>query len=102
MKALAACIAVSLACALTCTTGRAAEVQITDFSGADYALHVTSLKEARFKRTIKQQFDFSCGSGAVAALPAYQDRAPAHGQTAFPTMVQAGPTGKIRPAGVSL
>src|SRR5258706_15019627 len=102
MKALAACIAVSLACALTCTTGRAAEVQITDFSGADYALHVTSLKEARFKRTIKQQFDFSCGSAAVATLLTYQYGYPMNEQTAFVQMFERGNQDKIRQEGFSL
>lgn len=32
---------------------------------------VTSIKEARFKDVIKQQFDFSCGSAALATLLTY-------------------------------
>jgi predicted double-glycine peptidase len=100
--AFAACLAVACACALPCTAVRSAEINITDFSGADYALHVTSLKEARFKRTIKQQFDFSCGSAAVATLLTYQYNYPVNEQTAFAQMFENGDQDKIREQGFSL
>jgi uncharacterized protein len=48
---------------------RADEISIVDPQGANFSMHVTSLKEARFKRTIRQQYDFSCGSAAVANGP---------------------------------
>ena len=40
--------------------------------GASYTLRVTSLKEARFRTTVPQRFDFSCGSAATATLLTYQ------------------------------
>ena len=45
-------------------------VQAADFSagGASFVLPVTSLKEARFRTTVRQQYDFSCGSAALATL----------------------------------
>ena len=65
----AAALALTLVCVLPfANAARADEITIVDPSGANYAMHVTSLKEARFKRTIKQQYDFSCGSAAVATL----------------------------------
>ena len=36
--------------------------------GASYSLKVTSLKEARFRTTVPQRYDFSCGSAATATL----------------------------------
>jgi hypothetical protein len=102
MKVFATWLAVALACALPSTTVLAADVMITDGSGAEYALHVTSLKEARFKRTIKQQFDFSCGSAAVATLLTYQYNYPVNEQTAFAQMFESGDQDKIRQQGFSL
>jgi hypothetical protein len=37
-----------------------------------YRMGVTSIKEARFRRVIKQQYDFSCGSAALATLLSYR------------------------------
>ncbi len=41
-----------------------AEVQTSP--GTSYPVRMTSLKEARFRNTIRQKYDFSCGSAAVA------------------------------------
>lgn len=91
-----------LACALTATPARADPITIYEPSGAGYAMHVTSLKEARFKRTIKQQFDFSCGSAAVATLLTFQYNYPVSEQTAFQEMFENGDQAKIRTEGFSL
>lgn len=97
----AACIA-ALACALSGPVAQADEMTVVDPAGAGYAMHVTSLKEARFKRTIKQQFDFSCGSAAVATLLTYQYDYPMTEQTAFAQMWENGNQEKIRRQGFSL
>ncbi|GAU05556.1 C39 family peptidase [Burkholderia stabilis] len=97
----AACIA-ALACALSGPVAQADEMTVVDPAGAGYAMHVTSLKEARFKRTIKQQFDFSCGSAAVATLLTYQYDYPMTEQTAFAEMWENGNQEKIRRQGFSL
>ena len=70
--------------------------------GVSYAMHVTSLKEARFKRTIKQQYDFNCGSAAVATLLIYQYNYSNNEQTAFQAMYANGDQAKIRTEGFSL
>lgn len=77
-------------------------IDVADPSGGYYSLHVTSLKEARFKRTIRQQYDFSCGSAAVATLLTYQYDSPVTEQQAFVEMFQRGNQDKIRREGFSL
>jgi predicted double-glycine peptidase len=101
--ASASALALTLVCALPfANAARADEITIVDPSGANYAMHVTSLKEARFKRTIKQQYDFSCGSAAVATLLTYQYNYPVSEQTAFQEMFESGDQQKIRQQGFSL
>jgi len=63
---------------------------------------VTSLKEARFKRTVRQQYDFSCGSAAVATLLTYHYNFPVTEQQAFVEMFEHGNQEKIRREGFSL
>ena len=56
-------------CLLICADiGWAADIPVRLPHSGAYSLRVTSLKEARFKTTIPQQYDFSCGSAALATL----------------------------------
>jgi predicted double-glycine peptidase len=89
-------------CAICAWCACADEIAVVDSTGAGYAVHVTSLKEARFQRTIKQQYDFSCGSAAVATLLAYQYNYPMNEQIAFAQMWANGNQDKIRREGFSL
>ncbi len=70
--------------------------------GGSYRLHLTSLKEARFRNTIHQKYDFSCGSAAVATLLTYQYDYPVDEQTAFAQMYTHGNQTKINREGFSL
>src|SRR3546814_14224143 len=65
---VAGCVLALAACA--CAQAGSLSLRVP-YSGS-YAIHVTSLKEARFKTTVPQQRDFSCGSAAVATLLTYQ------------------------------
>jgi predicted double-glycine peptidase len=65
-------------------------------------MRVTSLKEARFKSTIRQKYDFSCGSAAVATLLTYQYGHPVNEETVFYNMYRRGDQEKIRREGFSL
>ena len=38
------------------------------FSGGNFSINVSSIKEQRFKTIYKQQYDFSCGSATLASL----------------------------------
>lgn len=102
MRHCAAVWMAALACASFLSSARADEMTVVDPAGAGYAMHVTSLKEARFRRTVKQQYDFSCGSAAVATLLTYQYDYPMTEQTAFAQMWENGNQDKIRRQGFSL
>lgn len=80
----------------------AATVAIPGIQGNNYSLHITSLKEARFKNTIRQKYDFSCGSAAVATLLTYQYGYPVNEQIAFEQMYAHGNRQKISKEGFSL
>ncbi|MER8124617.1 hypothetical protein ABS198_20265, partial [Acinetobacter baumannii] len=46
----------------------AAALDIPGMRGGPVSVRITSMKEARFTGTVRQQFDFSCGSAAIATL----------------------------------
>jgi predicted double-glycine peptidase len=70
--------------------------------GGSYALHVTSLKEARFRSTVRQHVDFSCGSAAVATLLSYHYDMPVSEEQVFNTMYAHGDQPRIQREGFSL
>lgn len=63
---------------------------------------IQGLKARQFSRTIQQQYDFSCGSAAVATLLSYQYHDPVSEQAVFKTMWLDGDRAKIRSEGFSL
>ena len=83
------------------TTAQADTMELTGIGGR-YAVKVTSLKEARFKTTTRQQYDFSCGSAAVATLLTHQYNYPVTEQSVFEEMFVHGDQAKIRREGFSL
>lgn len=93
---LAVCALLPLAAAATTPVG------VVGAQGDTYTLHLTSLKEARFKNTVRQKFDFSCGSAAVATLLTYQYGYPVNEQVAFEQMYAHGDKEKIHKEGFSL
>ena len=78
--------------------------QAADFSagGASFVLPVTSLKEARFRTTVRQQYDFSCGSAALATLLSHHYEFPVTEQEIFRDMFVGGDQPRIRREGFSL
>ena len=80
----------------------AATVAIPGIQGNSYGFHILSLKEARFRNTIRQKYDFSCGSAAVATLLTYQYGYLVNEQTAFEQMYAHGNPAKISKEGFSL
>lgn len=71
-------------------------------TGGEYKVRTVSLKEARFRTTVRQQYDFSCGSAAVATLLTYQYGYPVTEQEVFQEMYLRGNQPKIRQEGFSL
>ncbi len=80
----------------------AGSVELPVQVGGGYTVPVTSLKEARFSATVRQQYDFSCGSAALSTLLTYQYGYPVQEQTAFEEMFQLGDQEKIQREGFSL
>ncbi|MDB6083446.1 MAG: peptidase [Gammaproteobacteria bacterium] len=72
----------------------------------DAAIRVHTIKEIKlvraFKRTLHQQYDFSCGSAAVATLLTFQYGRPTDETTVFTAMFAAGDQAQIRSKGFSL
>lgn len=80
----------------------AGAIDMLGIGGGTYSVPVTSMKEARFLRTLHQRYDFSCGSAAVATLLTYQYGYPVSEQAVFAAMYQHGDQEKIRREGFSL
>ena len=95
-----------LACALSLaglwTTAHASSASISVPYSGNYSIRLTSLKEARFKTTIAQQYDFSCGSAATATLLTFQYGHPVSEADVFRQMYADGDRAKIRQQGFSL
>jgi predicted double-glycine peptidase len=70
--------------------------------GTQFRIPVKSMKELRFTSTTRQQYDFSCGSAAVATLLTYHYHYPVSETAAFQAMWAIGDQDKIRREGFSL
>jgi predicted double-glycine peptidase len=68
----------------------------------DYTVPVASLQARKFNTVVRQQFDFSCGSAAVATLLHYHYGDPQGEADVFRGMWQDGDQAQIRKVGFSL
>ena len=91
-----------LGISLGAAASSAAGMDLAIAGNGNFSLPVTSLKEARFKTTLRQQYDFSCGSAAVATLLTHHYGYPMTEQRAFEQMYAQGDQKKIRKEGFSL
>ncbi|NLA68899.1 MAG: C39 family peptidase [Gammaproteobacteria bacterium] len=88
--------------ALSPVPAQAASAELRLPNGGAYSLPVTSLKAARYRTTVPQQYDFSCGSAAVATLLTFQYGHPVSEAEVFRRMYQRGDQARIRREGFSL
>ncbi|MES2260188.1 MAG: C39 family peptidase [Pseudomonadota bacterium] len=70
--------------------------------GGMFRLPLASMRDVRFQSTVHQQYDFSCGSAAVATLLSYHYGYPVSEQQVFQEMFARGDQNQIRRAGFSL
>jgi predicted double-glycine peptidase len=70
--------------------------------GGPVTLRVHSMKEVKFLSTVRQQYDFSCGSAALATLLTHHYGYKITEQQAFSEMFQRGDQARIRQQGFSL
>lgn len=75
---------------------------LTYHGGTFWNTPITTFRERRFTNVIKQQFDFSCGSAAVASLLTYHYENPTTEEEVFEAMYEAGDKETIRSKGFSL
>lgn len=71
-------------------------------SGGPYSVPVDSIRDIRFLTTLRQQYDFSCGSAALATLLSYHYAYQVSEQDVFREMYERGDKNKIRKEGFSL
>ena len=71
-------------------------------AGASYLAPVVSMKEQRFQKTLHQQYDFSCGSAALATLLTHHYNFQVTEQDVFREMFARGDQAKIKKEGFSL
>ena len=71
-------------------------------AGARFSVPVSNLKQLRFAATLRQQYDFSCGSAALATLLTHHYGYPVNEQRVFEQMFIHGDQKKIRKEGFSM
>lgn len=97
MKRLALVAALLLA-----PLAQSATVEVRGTRDGGFAARVVSVKEARFTTTIRQQYDFSCGSAAVATLLTHHYGIAVTEREVFAEMFEHGDQAKIRKQGFSM
>ena len=84
---------------LAAGTAHAANVPV---AGGAFTVPVRSMQALRFASTLRQQYDFSCGSAALATLLTHHYGYPVSESTVFAAMWAQGDQAKIRREGFSL
>jgi uncharacterized protein len=70
--------------------------------GAVARMRITSFQERRFASTIRQRYDYSCGSAALATILSHHYNRPVTEIAVFRDMFERGDQARIRSAGFSL
>lgn len=86
---------------LLATTSQAGSLQLQGVAGR-YSVPVKSLKEKRWDAVVRQKYDFSCGSAALATLLTYHYDRPVAEDKVFETMFLIGDQQRIQQHGFSL
>jgi uncharacterized protein len=92
----------ALSAALLATSVGAQQALLPGMGGGDVVMPVTSMRQARLASTLLQQYDFSCGSAAIATLLTHHYGYPVSEATVFEHMYRNGDQQKIRREGFSL
>ncbi|ATE58901.1 C39 family peptidase [Thauera sinica] len=99
---------VPFACVVAVALGSAATASLADNLslvaplGGNMNVPTVSMKQARFISTLRQQYDFSCGSAAVATLLSHHYGQKVDEATVFQAMFERGNRDKIRREGFSM
>lgn len=81
---------------------RGARIEMPIQSGGAFSVPVNSMRDVRFINTLRQKYDFSCGSAALATLLTHHYSYSISEQDVFKEMYERGDQAKIRKEGFSL
>jgi hypothetical protein len=96
-------LGLTLAFAAAMAAGTSAgEVVLSSGVGGVVGVPITSVKERPFRTVVRQEFDNSCGSAAVATLLTYHFERPTTEHDAFIAMWESGDKARIQREGFSL
>lgn len=98
---LAACLATAAAGWLLSGPASAGSVWLPGMS-SDVSVPAKSIQERKFSRVVRQKYDFSCGSAALATLLTYHYEHETDEEAAFRWMYERGDKAKISQVGFSL
>ena len=87
------------ALAATCS---AQQAYLPSMGSGDVVMPITSIRQSRLVGTLLQQYDFSCGSAAVATLLTHHYGLAVSERTVFDAMFRQGDQQKIQREGFSL
>jgi predicted double-glycine peptidase len=90
------------ACVVAFAAPARADVRIGGDSNGYYRVGVKSWWEIPFRTVVRQQYDFSCGSAAVATLLTYHYNRPTSENMSFVAMWKTGDQATIRKSGFSM
>lgn len=80
----------------------AAEVRFHGEAGGHYSVTVTSYRDIPFRTVVRQQYDYSCGSAALATLMHYHYGVSVGEAEIFRAMFERGDQERIRRVGFSM
>jgi predicted double-glycine peptidase len=80
----------------------AGDVVLSMPSTGNYGLKLTSFADLKFSTVIRQRYDYSCGSAALATLLHYHYRLPVDEAAVFKAMFDVGDKANIEKVGFSL
>ncbi|HYF22245.1 MAG TPA: C39 family peptidase [Caulobacteraceae bacterium] len=102
MRRLAALTAAGAALMLAAAASPAdAQVRLSGQGGGTYTVGVTSWKDVPFRTVVRQQYDYSCGSAALATLLKFHYGVPVGEAEVFQGMWAGGDQAKITKVGFS-
>ena len=93
-------LAGALGCALWSTVF--AGTILVPGTGGDIPVSVSSFQDRRFTDVMRQQYDFSCGSAALASLLSFHYDRPVTEQEVFADMLALADQDKVRQQGFSM
>jgi predicted double-glycine peptidase len=92
----------AIACIALTSFPAASQVRIAAQGDGGFVLGVTSWAEMPFKSVVRQRYDYSCGSAALATLLTFHYQRPTSEAEAFRLMYASGDQAKIQQLGFSM